>query len=279
MKRKHPILMVLLPLILTGCVHLPRDQVRLDRISDCPKQTAELLLSKQNELGQLTDTHTLSCALDFLRNTQDISLRRSTLGSRICLNLAERETDPDKRDKLAAEGVAFAETSIASGGEGDGAVHYYLAANLGLAVRDHLTLAMDSLARLEGEMKKAVALNPDIDDGGPLRLLGTLYIKAPAWPNGIGDRDKGLDLLTKAMTKFPGHPLNHLFYAEAILAVDDEDAAERAKAAFAQGEKLLAQGNWGYSRPSWEKEFDAFRDEIGVGPSISGQQPMAQSKK
>ena len=75
---------------------------------------------------------------------------------------------------------ALPETALAHGGNGDGAVHYYLAANLGLAVREHLMQAMSNLGQLEDEMKQAVALNPDIDDGGALRVLGTLYLKAPA---------------------------------------------------------------------------------------------------
>jgi hypothetical protein len=270
---------VMLPLLLTGCVALHRDQVHFDRLSDCPKQTADTLTAAQNELGPLTDTHTVACAVDFLRNSQDPVLRRSALGSRLCLNLAERETDQDKREKLAGEGVAFADAAVSAGGNGDGEVHYYLAANLGLAVRGHLTLAMENLGRLEAEMKKALALSPDIDAGGPMRLLGTLYIKAPAWPNGIGDRDKGLDLLEQAVKKYPGHPLNHLFYAQAIWATDDEGASARAKAQFALGEKLLAQGNWGYSKPSWANEFNDFRDEMGDDAEASVQPPVVDAHK
>ena len=148
------------------------------------------------------------------------------------------------------------------GGNSDGAVHYYLAANLGLAVREHITLAVGNLGRLESEMKQALALSPDIDDGGPLRLLGALYLKAPAWPNGIGDRDKALELLEKAVKEHPRHPLNHLFYAQALWEEGDDASLTQVKAEFALGEKLLAEGNWGYSKEPWKKEFDAFQQEL-----------------
>ena len=195
-------------------------------------------------------------------------MRRSALGSRLCLHLAERETAQDKREKLASEGVGFAEAALAHGAGDDGAVHYYLAANLGLAVREHITLAAANLGRLEEEMKQAVALSPDIDDGGPLRLLGALYLKAPAWPNGIGDLDKALEMLEKAVKKHPGHPLNHLFYAQALWVEGDEAAQAEAKAEFALGEKLLAEGVWGFSKEPWEREFAEFAQEIGeAGPS------------
>jgi hypothetical protein len=227
-----------------------------------------MLASKQSQLGPLSDTHTLACALTVLRDTQDRVVRRTSLGSRLCLRLAEREANQEKREKLAGEGVGFAEAALAQGGDGDGAVHYYLAANLGLAVREHITLAMENLDRLESEMKRALALSPDIDDGGPLRLLGMLYLKAPAWPNGIGDRDKALELLGKAVKEHPGHPLNHLFYAQALWDEGDEDSIIQYKREFALGEKLLSEGNWGYNKEPWKKEFDEFRQECGAtGPA------------
>lgn len=222
-----------------------------------------MLVAKQEQLGPLTDTQAVACALNALRHSEDPAVRRSALGSRLCLHLAERAINPENREKFAAEGVKFAETALAQGGGADGAVHYYLAANLGLAVRDHITLAMENLGRLESEMQKAVELSPDIDDGGPLRLLGALYLKAPAWPNGIGDRDKALELLEKANKEHPRHPLNHLFYAQALWEEGSDTALDQAKTEFALGEKLLAAGNWGYNKEPWQKEFDEFRKELG----------------
>jgi len=256
---------------LAGCAGLQHGQVQSDRLAECPSQTADMLVAEQSQLGPLSDTHTLACALNVLRGTQDPAISRTALGSRICLHLAEREASQEKREKLAAEGVRFAETALAQGG--NGAVHYYLAANLGLAVREHITLAVENLGRLEREMKQALALTPGIDDGGPLRLLGALYLKAPAWPSGIGDIDKALELLEKAAREHPGHPLNHLFYAQALWEDGEEDALNQAKSEFALGERLLVEGNWGYDKEPWKKEFDKFRQELeeagsGVSPAV-----------
>jgi tetratricopeptide (TPR) repeat protein len=219
-----------------------------------------MLVAEQHQLGPLSDTHTLACALNVLRGTQDPAISRTALGSRICLHLAEREFSQEKREKLAAEGVRFAETALAQGG--NGAVHYYLAANLGLAVREHITLAVGNLGRLESEMKQALASSPGIDDGGPLRLLGALYLKAPAWPNGIGDIDKALELLEKAVREYPEHPLNHLFYAQALWEDGEDDALAQVKAELALGERLLAEGNWGYNKEVWKQEFGKFKQEL-----------------
>lgn len=275
--RTRPILAAFLLSSLAGCAGLPKDQVQFDRLADCPRQTAATLADQQDQLCPVSDTHALACALSFLRESKDPVLRRSSLGSRLCLLLAEREANQGRREKLAAEGVGFAETALAQGGEGDGAVHYYLATNLGLAVREHITLAMDNLNRLEGELKRAVELSPDIDDGGPLRVLGALYLKAPAWPNGIGDRDKALELLGNVVKKHPGHPLNHLFYAQALWEDGDEANLDQVKAEYALGRKLLAEGQWGHSKEPWTKEFDEFEQEIAGTPPP--QQPIAQARK
>lgn len=263
MNKARLLITVLILAFLVGCAELPRDHVKFDQLSECPRQTAATLADEQSQLGPLSDTHNLVCALTVLRNTQDPAVLRTSLGSSLCLHLAEREANPEKREKLASEGVVFAETALAHGGDGDGAVHYYLATNLGLVVREHITLAMENLDRLEAEMKKAVALSPDIDDGGPLRLLGALYLKAPAWPNGIGDRDKALELLGKAVKEHPGHPLNHLFYAQALWDEGGEAALTQVRAEFTLGEKLLAEGNWGYNKAPWKREFDEFAQEWG----------------
>lgn len=249
-------------LLLSGCAALQHKVVQFDRLSDCPRYTADGLIAQQSSFDQLTKTHKLECALSFVRNTKSVPLRRSALGSHLCLHLAEREPDAKKREKLAAEGVRLAEAALALGDDKDGPLHYYLATNLGLAVRDHLTLAAENLPRLESELKRAVALSPDIDDGGPLRVLGLLYLKAPPWPSGIGDTDKSLELLKRAVDRFPGHPLNHLFYAQALWNNDGNSAASQAESEMETGLKLLQDGEWGYNKAPWEREFAAFQEEM-----------------
>jgi hypothetical protein len=247
--------------LLAGCT--TPDGVRFGRPLNCPDQIVEVLTVRPSELGPWSETDTLECALSWLQDTDDPTVRRSALGSRLSLHLAERTPEADKRENLAAEGVRFAEAAIALGADGDGAVHYYLAANLGLVVRDHATLAMENLPRLQGEMQRAVDLSPEIDDGGPLRLLGMLYLKAPPWPTGFGDGEKALDLLRAVVEKHPRHPLNHLFYAQVLWEVDESSPVERIETELATGMRLLAEGNWGYNREPWEKEFDRFLSDIG----------------
>jgi hypothetical protein len=265
-RRVIPILGVMGASLLTACSALHRDQVQFARLGDCPAKAATALGLEPPKGGALIKTHALECALDDLRADDKPTVPSSRLGSQLCLLLAARQADPLQREQLASEGVRFAEKALALGGDRDPEVHYYLAANLGLVARENVAVAMDNLPRLENEMQRAVALNPDIDDGGPLRLLGMLYLKAPPWPAGIGDGDKALDLLGQAVRNHPTHPLNHLFYAEAIWDMEGEEAGDKVRTQIATGKRLLDLGNWGYNREPWGKEFAAVQGAIdGAG--------------
>lgn len=262
MRRLPQLLLALALVVQAGCAKLHRDAVPLFAGAECAKQDVDVLVSRAAEIGPQTETEALQCVLSALRSTKRPSVQSALLGSRVCLLLATRDRDQLKREQLAAEGVRFAESALALGGDGNGEVHYYLAANLGFVVRDEITLAMQNLPRLQHEMQRALSLSPNVDDGGPLRLLGMLYLKAPPWPAGIGDGDKAMEFLRQAVDKHPRHPLNHLFLGQAIHEVDGDEAGERAKNQWATGLKLLQQGNWGYNREPWMREFDEVRREF-----------------
>ncbi len=252
---------LLLLSIASGCAHLQRDLVTL-RLEACPPQTPEQLAAEAVNFNSTSDDETLQCALGLLRQTDDPSFTSSSLGARICLLLAERATDQSSQEKFAAEGVHSAETALKAGGVQDGKVHYYLAVNLGLAIRHHITLAYEELDRLERELKRALELSPDEDMGGPARVLGMLYLKAPQWPKGYGDSDKALEMLAEVVKKYAQHPLNHLFYAQALWEVEAEAGVDQARSQLAEGKKLLDTGDWGRSREPWRKEFLEFEKEL-----------------
>jgi hypothetical protein len=86
-----------------------------------------------------------------------------------------------------------------------------------------------------------------------------LYVKAPAWPVGPGDLDAGLDLLKQAAGKYPQHPLNHLFYAQALIESDDVPAARRA---LDQARALCAPERQGEWAAHWRAEVDALAAKL-----------------
>src|SRR5204863_5421315 len=81
--------------------------------------------------------------------------------------------------------------------------------------------------QIEKDAREAIRRDESLEDGGPLRLLGLFYLRAPRWPLGPGDIEKGTQLLARARERFPAEVLNRLFYAEALLAQSESGHARR----------------------------------------------------
>jgi|GEM_PF-983411 len=112
---------------------------------------------------------------------------------------------------------------------------YYLYYSLNMAMKiQKINFARQAfnIIPLMKALKKTIKLDESLHEGEPLRVLAAIYLKAPPWPAGPGDEEKALELLEKAVEKYPGHPLNHMFYAEALMEVEEyELAVEEIKVA------------------------------------------------
>ncbi|HUU01092.1 MAG TPA: hypothetical protein VM425_06630 [Myxococcota bacterium] len=233
---------------------LPRDIVRFEDNLKCPNWDTDVLAAAESKFDQNCDKRLLECALGILRDALPAPVHRGDLPARICFLLADREKNSKRRENLAAEGVRWAEIAVSQGAGLNGAVHYYLAVNLGLAVYGHTALAVKNLKRISAQLQKAVQLSPNVDSGGPYRVLGMLYLLAPPWPQGVGDGDKAIKLLTKVTKYYPGHPLNHVFLARALWEIEEEDALDRVRAQLEIALKLIRQDRFEGPRRRWLKE-------------------------
>ncbi|MZH02116.1 MAG: tetratricopeptide repeat protein [Nitrospinae bacterium] len=68
----------------------------------------------------------------------------------------------------------------------------------------------------EEDMKKALELDPTIENGGPNRALGKLYLELPFFLG--GSTDQAIHHLKEAVRLGPGHAENHLGLAQAYYA-------------------------------------------------------------
>lgn len=164
---------------------------------------------------------------------------------------ADWEPDPKVMTEVAQAGMDAASAAGAKDKEPRSA--YLFGLNLGL-VMQHKGLEALSLLSQEIEALEAARAEPEQDLGGPLRVLGALYLKAPAWPAGPGDLEKSLELLEEAATRFPSHPLNRLFFSEA-LAEDGEKQSAAAQAATAL--ELARPELWGDYAERWQGQAAA----------------------
>jgi tetratricopeptide (TPR) repeat protein len=248
--------------LIGGCSHLREDVVALSITKDCPVYHDNNLLAKVDLIDSKTPTHELQCLLACLRTTSNTSILQSHFPSRICILLAEREDDQETQEKFAAEGVYFAEQAISMGAKEDGRVHYYWAVNMGLAIRRQYALALKTLKPLVEKLESAQQKVPNEELGGPGRVLGMLYLKAPPWPQNVGDYDKAFTLLKQTVEKFPEHPLNHLFYAKALWDINDSDSIEEIRSELEKTREQLKEERWGFAKSIWVKELDEFEKEL-----------------
>jgi tetratricopeptide (TPR) repeat protein len=168
-----------------------------------------------------------------------------------CTHLhADVEKDDARVIALSEEGMAALEHAALPADDAEAA--YLYAVNLGLFLRARGMMAVGRLSELVARLKVAQAM-PTLDDGGPLRVLGLLYVKAPGWPIGPGDLDAALEILHRAVREYPDHPLNHLYLAYALV-----DAGERGRARdeLARARELCQAERFGDFAARWREEAD-----------------------
>ncbi len=81
------------------------------------------------------------------------------------------------------------------------------------------------VADIERDARRSRELDPDFRDGAATRLLGTLYVMAPATLLKYGDSETGLELLDGLTAARPDVVQNHLRLAEAYVTLHDLEPA------------------------------------------------------
>lgn len=99
--------------------------------------------------------------------------------------------------------------------------HYLLAYLVAKEAQLAPMRGLDLVRVMEQEALRASKLSPEVDFGGPDRMLGELYLKAPSAPISIGDLDKSLEYYGKAVKVAPDFAMNRLGLANAMLEDDD----------------------------------------------------------
>ena len=136
--------------------------------------------------------------------------------------LARNGKDRSQRLEDAVKGRKCAETAVASEPE-NGMAHYLVAYLAGLEAENDPLNGLKLVTVIECEALSAARLTPQLDHGGPDRMLGELYLRAPGPPVSIGDLEKALHHYHRAVTRYPDFLENRLGLAEAYL--EDEEPA------------------------------------------------------
>ena len=159
--------------------------------------------------------------------------------------LAERLEDPQARADAAERAIQAAQWcgTIAPS---DAACPYWLGAALGVRAREAPTKGLKALPLIEQSFLEAASMNPAFELGGPDRALALLYLRAPGWPAGPGDPERGLEHARRAISQAESWPPNLLALAQALAANGDERASRDAyRRAFDEASGLLSASGSG----------------------------------
>jgi hypothetical protein len=132
--------------------------------------------------------------------------------------IAEDEDSPADRE--------YAYTAVTRGEEDTAAYAFARAIVTGRLVQQRGLLGASLVDDVEDWALRSRELDPAFRDGAATRLLGTLWVLAPASLLSYGDSERGLELLDSLVRDYPGGIQNHLRLAEAYIALHDPEPAE-----------------------------------------------------
>lgn len=135
-----------------------------------------------------------------------------------------------------------------------GLAHYLYAYLAGLEAENDPLHGLEWVPVIEREARLASDLNASLDHGGPDRMLGELYLRAPGIPLSIGDGEKAVIHYRRALTLAPDFPGNRLGLIEALLKTQETNEACN------QLHRLMADmPPRGDDEAAWQKALDLLK--------------------
>jgi tetratricopeptide (TPR) repeat protein len=133
----------------------------------------------------------------------------------------------EPEDKLFnfEHGVNYGEKGVEAN-ENSLEANFWLSVNYGsFGSEKGIMKSLELIKPIKKHAEKVIEIDESYFYGGPWRVLGRLYHKAPGFPFSVGDTKKGIECLEKALEFGPKFYLNHLFIAEAYQSASDKQKA------------------------------------------------------
>ena len=139
--------------------------------------------------------------------------------------LGEYAEDAEDKITFFNEGVECGEAAVAIN-EDSLEGNFWLAVNYGSFGQEKgIMQSLALVSPMKERAERAAEIDANYFYGGPWRVLGRLYHKAPGFPFSIGNNKKAIECLEKAVELGPKFYLNRLFLAEAYLSNRDRQKA------------------------------------------------------
>lgn len=159
------------------------------------------------------------------------------------------EPDGDQRGTFVSQGLAAGKKAVElEPGRVEG--HYFLAQLYGYAALSQKGETKAQVQQILSTGEAAAKADEKYDHGGPLRLLGTLYARAPKEPVSIGDTEKAVQYLRRAVAADDSFPPNHIYLADALIA---DERYPDAEAELQSARRLLDDPRYASHRAPWKE--------------------------
>jgi hypothetical protein len=250
--------LLLLTLLQPACSSAPAPAAPAEARFLAEREPTKVLGQARAVLAGDEDPGAIQAALHSLELLDPASSPEAPLlALRCCHWLADRHLNPTRLNRARlpepTNCLPLLKPLRALKGQDQAHGDYLEAMLLGLLLQQaDLLETAEYLSRFQTLAQELAVKRPELDQGGPLRLLGVLYLRAPEWPAGPGDLDRALELLTQASRDYPSQPYNHLFLAEALQEDGNRDAAASEVAAA----KAAVPARW----PQWRQ--DRFQQDL-----------------
>ena len=162
---------------------------------------------------------------------------------------SDHEPDARIRSQLADAALHDADACVQRE-PGSGACLYGRGIALGLQAKAHPARAITFLGDMLDSLARAEAADANYDEAGPARVQALVLIRAPGWPVGPGDPERGLAAAQRAVTLRPAYPPNWLALAEAQAKLG---ATDDARASYARARDAAGSLPEGSLRAEWQQ--------------------------
>ena len=189
---------------------------------------------------------------------QPTNLLAAVFAARAAFDWAEFARRDSQRADIAEFGIAAARKALAAAPT-NAAAHYWLGMNYGQLARTRTLGALRLVRDMEGELLRAIALDPTVDFAGPHRTLGLLYRDAPGWPTSVGSKKKARQHLEAAVRLAPDFPENQLSLLETYAEWDE---TENLRQQWTTAQPHLEKGRRKFSGEEWEAEWRGWEKRL-----------------
>jgi hypothetical protein len=165
---------------------------------------------------------------------------------------SDRESNASLRADLAAAASRDAQACIAQAPQ-DVACLFGRGVALGLEARAHPARAGATLNDMLATLAQAESVDATYADAGPARVQALVWIRAPGWPLGPGDPERGLAAAKRAAALRPQYPPNWLALAE---AQSKTGATADARASYLHARELASALPDSTDRTDWLQQVE-----------------------